>query len=126
MSNRHLIRSRTNLPLRLVPVALLFFAVGCGSNSQIIAVNNSGQRLENVAVSADGKSFKFGVLIDGGTAGYMTAEQTFGRNFPKKMTMRFENVDGESFETDIDFKNNPTRKLNISIDDELHAHGTFE
>jgi hypothetical protein len=82
--------------------------------------------LENVAISAGDKSFTFGVLIDGGKAGYMTADQTFGRLFPDVMTMRFEDVDGKMFEREIEFKNKRTRKLVVTIDNDLNAKGTFE
>ena len=77
-------------------------------------------------MSADGKSFTFGVLIDGGLASYMTADRTFGRKFPENMTIRFENLDGESFEREVEFEKKRTQKLNITIDVELNAHGTFE
>ena len=103
------------------------FTIGCGSSdSELTAINNSGKRLENVAISAGEKSFTFGVLIDGGKAGYMTADQTFGRLFPDVMTMRFEDVDGKTFEREIEFKNKRTRRLIVTIDSELNATGMFE
>ena len=105
----------------------ILFASGCGSGgSQLFAINESGQRLENVTASSGNKSFTFGVLIDGGEAGYMTADQTFGRNFPEDMTLKFETVDGASFERTIKLANSRTRKLKITIDDKLNAQGVFE
>ncbi|WP_148618723.1 hypothetical protein [Mariniblastus fucicola] len=106
---------------------MLLFTIGCGSSdTEITAKNNSGQTLENVSALANGKSFTFGVLIDGGEKGYMTAERTFGGTFPLTMTMQFENLDGESFQREINFKNKPTRKLTVTIDEGLNALGTFE
>ena len=103
------------------------FVTGCGSNSaQIHAVNNSGQRLEHVRVSANGKSFEFGVLINGGTAGFMTADRLFGRKFPKNSSMQFETTEGESFDAKINFKNKPTRKLTVTIDSKFNASGKFD
>ncbi len=99
---------------------------GCDSKPmQIIAENESGQRLENVAFSSGGKLFKFGVLVHEGTKGYMTAGRLFSNGVPDKMTLNFESVDGEKFSREVKF--DPTDRgqvLRLVIDSNLEVTGT--
>lgn len=108
---------------------ILLFVCGCGSqNMQVIAENQSGQRLENVTVSGAGKSFEFGVLPDSGEAGYMTAEKLFGNRFPEKMTMSFATTEGKIIISEVAFERNakPTRKLRVSIGSDMNTTGKFD
>ena len=60
---------------------------GCGtSNMTLILHNNSGQQLNEVFVHGNGKKFGFGKILHDGIGGYHNAEQTFGREFPEKLT----------------------------------------
>jgi hypothetical protein len=108
---------------------LLAIACGCTPKQlQIISENQSGQKLQNVTAWSGEKSVGFGVLINDGVKGDMSAERIFGNEIPTRMSLTFETEDGSKIKRDVEFasKSKASRKLRLVIDQNLEVTGVYE